>query len=180
MTEKLKVAYTALPRVTPPHATNCLLERMGGTSPARPGAKRAADGMAGFPESSEMTSPLRVTSYWGPDGSTKMVRRLEHRRDRKRSEPRLWGGHVLATQNNYKVDSNVLKLFVCPLILTEEIYSGLREALEVRWTSAMWGTPTWEQTHDRQKNPVYICATSCRHNQSPRFANRIRSNRSLD
>lgn len=91
MTEKLKLAYTALPRVTPPHATNCLLERMGGTSPARPGPKRAADGMAGFPESSETTSPLRVTSYWGPDGSTKMVRRLEHRKDRKRSEPRLWG-----------------------------------------------------------------------------------------
>lgn len=63
MTEMLKIAYTALPIVTPPHATNCLLERIGGTSPARPGPKRAADGMAGVPESSETTSPLRVTSY---------------------------------------------------------------------------------------------------------------------
>lgn len=84
--QKLNVAYTALPRVTPPHATNCLLERIGGTSLATPGTKRAADGMAGFPESSETTSPLRVTSYWGPDGSTKMVRRLEYNNDRKHTQ----------------------------------------------------------------------------------------------
>lgn len=86
--QKLKVAYTALPRVTPPHATNCLLERIGGTSLATLGPKRAADGVAGFPESSETTSPLRVTSYWGPDGSTKMVRRLEYDKDRKHTVSR--------------------------------------------------------------------------------------------
>lgn len=73
-----KSAYTARPRVTPPHATNCLLERIGGTSLATPGPNTAADGMAGFPESTGTTSPFSVTSYWGPDGSTKIVRRLQH------------------------------------------------------------------------------------------------------
>lgn len=103
MSERLKVAYTALPRVTPPHATNCLLERIGGTSPSRPGAKRAADGMAVFPEPSKTTSPLRVTSYWGPDGSTKMVRRLEHRQNRKGSEPRLRGDAVWPRRTTTKL-----------------------------------------------------------------------------
>lgn len=61
--------YTARPRVTPPQATNCLLERIGGTW-------SAAGGGGSFPGSSVVTSPFRVTSYWGPEGSTMMVRRL--------------------------------------------------------------------------------------------------------
>lgn len=163
--QKLKVAYTALPRVTPPHATNCLLERIGGTSLATPGTKRAADGMAGFPESSETTSPLRVTSYWGPDGSTKMVRRLEYNKDRKHTVSPDYEVACFGYRSTY-IDDN-----------TGWVSSWIRVLLWVvsflgpyRWTSAMWGT---------QCRRIYTGATSCRCNQSLRLANRINSNHSL-
>lgn len=64
--------YTALPRVTPPQAMNCLFERIGGTAPW--GTKTWAD--VTFPEFPWTTSPFRTTSYCGPLGSTRIVSKL--------------------------------------------------------------------------------------------------------
>lgn len=61
--------YTDDPSDTAPQAMNCLLERMGGMSeyPA------AAHTGLFFPDS---TSPFIITSYWGPDGSTRIFKIL--------------------------------------------------------------------------------------------------------
>lgn len=61
--------YTDAPSVTPPQAMNCLLERMGGMS-----EQPAAVDTGLF--SSDSTSPFITTSYWGPDGSTRIFKVL--------------------------------------------------------------------------------------------------------
>lgn len=75
-----EVPYTARPKVTPPQATNCLLERIGGTSLSRQKLRTGVAEASGLPDSSDTTSPFNFTSYWGPDGSTKIVRRLEYKK----------------------------------------------------------------------------------------------------
>lgn len=61
--------YSARPSATPPHATNCLLERIGGMSEQEGAVAKVLFLMIS-------TSPFTTTSYCGPDGNTRISKML--------------------------------------------------------------------------------------------------------